>query len=203
MKILVGLGNPGPRYAYNRHNIGFLAVDDIAERAGLGPWRKRFQGEIAEGQIAGQKVMAVKPTTFMNESGRCVGEILRFYKLKSEAVFVFYDELDLAPGRIRIKRGGGSGGHNGIRSIDSHIGQDYWRVRLGIGHPGLKHLVTGHVLSDFSGSDEAWLDRLLEACARHIDLLVGGDGNSYMSRVAHDAPAPKAAVRPGDASEEN
>lgn len=191
MHLLVGLGNPGARYAYNRHNIGFMALDDIVERHGFQPWRKRFQGQLAEGRVGNARALALKPQTFMNESGRAVGEALRFYKLPSRSVIVFYDELDLAPGRIRVKLGGGAGGHNGIRSIDQHIGKDYWRVRLGIGHPGLKHLVTGYVLNDFAKADETWLDPFLEAVASELPLLLEEGHEAFMSRVAHLAPAPK------------
>lgn len=198
MHLLVGLGNPGARYAYHRHNIGFMALDDIVERHPFQPWRKRFQGQLAEGRVGSERALALKPQTFMNESGRAVGEALRFYKLPSQSVIVFYDELDLAPGRIRVKLGGGAGGHNGIRSIDRHIGKDYWRVRLGIGHPGLKHLVTGHVLNDFAKADEAWLDPFLEAVASELPLLLGEGHEAYMSRVAHLAPAPKSGGRGKD-----
>jgi PTH1 family peptidyl-tRNA hydrolase len=191
MRLLVGLGNPGPRHAYNRHNIGFLALDDIVERQGLSGWRKRFQGEVAEGTIAGERVIALKPLTFMNESGRAVGEALRFHKLEPADVVVLYDEIELAPGKIRAKQGGGAAGHNGIRSIDEHIGPDFWRVRLGIGHPGLKHLVHPHVLSDFTREEEAWLDPLLEAVAKEAPLLVKGDMAAFMSRVALALQPPK------------
>ncbi len=191
MRLLVGLGNPGPRYAYNRHNIGFLALDDIAERHGFSPWRKRFEGECADGSIAGEKVVALKPMTFMNESGRSVGQALRYLKLTPPELVVLYDEIDLAPGKIRVKQGGGAGGHNGIRSIDQHIAVDYWRVRLGIGHPGLKHLVHGHVLSNFSDEEEAWLDPLLEAVAKEAPLMVKGDMAAFMSRVSQALLPPK------------
>lgn len=193
MRLLVGLGNPGPRYAYNRHNIGFMALDDIVERHGLSAWRKRFQGEVSEGTIAGEKVLALKPMTFMNESGRAVGEAARFLKLQPEEVVVLYDEIDLAPGRIRVKRGGGAGGHNGIRSIDQHFANDYWRVRLGIGHPGLKHLVHGHVLGNFTEEEEAWLDPLLEAVAKEAPLMVKGEMNAFMSKVSQALLPPKEA----------
>jgi len=191
MRLLVGLGNPGPRYAYTRHNIGFLALDDIVERQGLTPWRKRFQGEVSEGTVAGERVLALKPMTFMNESGRAVGEAMRFHKLTPADVLVIYDEIELAPGKLRVKQGGGAAGHNGIRSIDSHIGQDYWRVRLGVGHPGLKHLVQPHVLSSFGDEDEAWLDPLLEAVAKEAPLLVKGDMAAFMSRVSLALQPPK------------
>jgi PTH1 family peptidyl-tRNA hydrolase len=204
MRLLVGLGNPGPRYAYNRHNIGFLALDDIAERHGFPPWRKRFQGECAEGSVAGEKVILLKPLTFMNESGRAVGEALRYLKLTPPEIVVLYDEIDLAPGKIRVKQGGGAGGHNGIRSIDQHIGADYWRVRLGIGHPGLKHLVHSHVLSDFSDEEEAWLDPLLEAVAKEAPLLVRGDMAAFMSRVSQALqPAQEKQPRPDKPAAEN
>ena len=193
MRLLVGLGNPGSRYAYNRHNIGFMALDDIVERHGLSAWRKRFQGEVSEGAIAGEKVLALKPMTFMNESGRAVGEAARFLKLQPEEVVVLYDEIDLAPGRIRVKRGGGAGGHNGIRSIDQHFANDYWRVRLGIGHPGLKHLVHGHVLGNFTEEEEAWLDPLLEAVAKEAALMVKGEMNAFMSKVSQALLPPKEA----------
>jgi PTH1 family peptidyl-tRNA hydrolase len=201
MRLLVGLGNPGPRYAYNRHNIGFLALDDIAERHGLSPWRKRFQGETAEGSIGGERIVALKPLTFMNESGRAVGEAMRYLKLAPADVIVIYDEIDLAPGKIRVKRAGGAGGHNGIRSIDQHIGTDYWRVRLGVGHPGLKHLVHGHVLSNFTDEEEAWLDPLLEAVAKEAPLMVKDDMAGFMSRVAQALQPPKPEKPPRAAAE--
>ncbi|MEO1191394.1 MAG: aminoacyl-tRNA hydrolase [Pseudomonadota bacterium] len=190
MHLLVGLGNPGSRYAGNRHNIGFMALDRIAERHGFQPWRKRFQGLAAEGRIAGESVLALKPQTFMNNSGRSVGEAGRFFKLPPEALWVFYDELDLAPGRIRVKRGGGAGGHNGIRSIDSHYVKDYWRVRLGIGHPGDKAKVMGHVLSDFAKA-ETWLAPFLDAVAGEVGTLLTQGHEAFMSRVSHLAPAPQ------------
>ena len=202
MLLLVGLGNPGPRHAKNRHNIGFMAVDEIVRRHGFGPWRKRFRGQVAEGNVAGEKVLALKPETYMNESGRAVGEAVRFYKLVPAQVLVVYDEIDLRPGKIKVKTGGGAGGHNGIRSIDSHIGKNYKRLRLGIGHPGDKDLVHGHVLSDFSKQDKAWLDKLLDAVADELPLLVKGDEGAFMSRVAHimtppqPKPGPKAEPKP-------
>ncbi|GAB5467846.1 MAG: aminoacyl-tRNA hydrolase [Rhodospirillales bacterium] len=196
MHLLVGLGNPGARYAGNRHNIGFMALDRIVERHAFQPWRKRFQGLAAQGRIGGEPVLALKPQTFMNHSGRAVGEALRFFKLSAETLLVFYDELDLAPGRVRVKRGGGAGGHNGIRSIDAQIGKDfgkdYWRVRLGIGHPGDKERVLGHVLSDFAKSDKDWLEPLLDALAQETPRLLEQGHEAFMSRVAHLAPAPKA-----------
>ena len=192
MLLLVGLGNPGPRHADNRHNIGFMALDRLVERHGVSPWRKRFQGEMAEGRLTGKgsggaaKVLALKPMTFMNESGRSVGEAMRFYKLAPADVVVFHDELDLAAGKVKVKLGGGVAGHNGLRSIASHIGPDYRRVRLGIGHPGHKEKVLGHVLGDFAKADQDWLDRLLDAVAAEADSLVPATAeadNLFMSKV--------------------
>ncbi len=191
MLLLVGLGNPGSRYALNRHNIGFMAVDEIVRRHSFGPWRKRFQGEIAEGQVAGEKVLALKPRTFMNLSGQSVGEAQRFFKIPLEQIVVLHDELDLAPGRIRVKKGGGNGGHNGLRSLDQHIGKDYRRVRMGIGHPGDKDQVTGYVLKDFAKADHTWIEKLLDAVAGEFPRLVEGDDPGFMSRVAHLTAPPK------------
>ena len=196
MLLFVGLGNPGPKYENNRHNIGFMAVDAIAHRHGFGPWRSRFHGMVSEGTIAGEKVLALKPMTYMNESGRSVGEAVRFFKLSVDAVTVFYDELDLVPGKMRLKRGGGAGGHNGIRDIDRHIDREYRRVRLGIGHPGDKNRVHGYVLSDFSKSERTgWLEVLIDAVADDVDNLVRDDESRFMSRVAHAVfpPPPKPA----------
>jgi len=184
MLLIVGLGNPGPKYASQRHNVGFMAVDEIHRHEGFSPWKARFQALIAEGTIAGTKCLLAKPTTFMNESGRSVGEITRFYKIPSENIIVLYDELDLAPGKVRVKTGGGTGGHNGIRSIDSHLGKDYRRVRIGIGHPGHKDRVSGHVLGDFAKADSAWRDPLLEAIGSSADYLAKGDDAGFMNRLA-------------------
>lgn len=190
MLLLVGLGNPGARYARNRHNIGFLAVEEIARRQGLGPWRRRFRSEIAEGSLDGEKVLAMKPQTYMNNAGEAVGEATRFYKLTAEQVIVFHDELDLAPGRLRVKKGGGNAGHNGLRSIDAHIGNAFWRVRLGIGHPGDKSQVHGHVLGDLSKDEAATATAMVEAIAAEIGSLVGESPETFMSRVAQRiAPA--------------
>lgn len=183
MLVWVGLGNPGRQYAYNRHNIGFIAVDEIHEVHGFGPWKTKFEGSVSEGRVGPQKILLIKPQTYMNESGRCVGQALRFYKLDAAAVTIFYDELDLAPGKVRIKTGGGAGGHNGIRSLDRHIGADYRRVRLGIGHPGDKARVHSHVLSDFSKADEAWLEPLIDAVGRDCGLLLES-GEKFMTKVA-------------------
>ena len=184
MIVLAGLGNPGPQYRNNRHNVGFMAVDAIVRRHGFSPWRRRFQGEVAEGVIGGTKVLALKPLTYVNESGRSVGEAVRFYGLDLGQLVVLYDELDLTPGTLRVKTGGGAGGHNGIRSIDAHCGKDYRRVRLGIGHPGDKDRVTGHVLGDFAKADKAWLEPLLDAVAEHAGLLVAGDDAGFMNKIA-------------------
>jgi PTH1 family peptidyl-tRNA hydrolase len=184
MLLLVGLGNPGARYAYNRHNIGWMAVDDVAHHHRFGPWRNKFRSQIADGTLGGEKVLAAKPATFMNDSGHAVGEMVRFYKLGLDRVVVVHDDLDLAPGKCRVKRGGGAGGHNGLRSIDRHVGNDYWRIRLGIGHPGDKRLVHDYVLHDFAKSDEDWLDPLLEAVAEAAPLIAAGEPDRFMSKVA-------------------
>jgi len=184
MKLLIGLGNPGARYAANRHNIGFRAVDAIAGHYGLGPWKRRFQGEAAEGRIGSDKVLLLKPMTFMNESGRAAGEAMRFFKLTPSDLIVFHDELDLAPGRVKVKQGGGHAGHNGLKSITAHCGADFWRVRIGIGHPGDKAKVSPYVLGDFAKADAAWLDPLLDAIADAAPALVGGDEARFASEVA-------------------
>ena len=184
MLLVVGLGNPGPEHAYHRHNIGFMAVDDIVHRHGFGAFRARFQGRLAEGRLAGDKAIVLKPSTYMNLSGQSVGEAMRYFKLTTEQVVVIHDELDLAPGKCRVKRGGGAGGHNGIRSLDRHIGPEYWRIRLGIGHPGHKDRVHGYVLHDFAKADEDWLDPLLEAVAEAFPLIAEGEPERFMTRVA-------------------
>lgn len=188
MFLIAGLGNPGSKYANNRHNVGFMAADAIARRHSFSPWTKKFQAEIASGVIAGQKIVLIKPQTFMNLSGQSVGEAMRFYKLTPADVTVLYDELDLAAGKLRIKIGGGAGGHNGIRSLDQHLGKDYRRVRIGIGHPGVKELVHGHVLSDFAKADKDWLEPLLDAIADNADKLVTGDDSGLMNKVALAIP---------------
>jgi PTH1 family peptidyl-tRNA hydrolase len=191
--LLAGLGNPGPKYAQNRHNIGFMALDAIIRRHGFGACRARFHGEIAAGRIAGREALALKPLTYMNECGRSVSAAARFYKIAPIDVFVFHDELDLPVGKVRVKRGGGAAGHNGLRSIDALFGNDYWRVRLGIGHPGDKRRVLGHVLDDFDEADRRWLDPLLAAIAEHAPLLVAGDAAAFASKVALalNPPRPK------------
>lgn len=184
MLLLVGLGNPGPEYRGHRHNIGFMAVEAIARRYGFGPWKKRFQGQTADGTINGEKVIALEPLTYMNLSGQSVIAATQFFKLKPENVVVIHDELDLPPGRVRVKKGGGAGGHNGLKSIDSHLGKEYWRIRLGIGHPGDKNLVSGYVLHDFAKSDQDWLDPLLDATGEHLPLLLAGKPEDYMNKLS-------------------
>ncbi|MBO6519476.1 MAG: aminoacyl-tRNA hydrolase [Rhodospirillales bacterium] len=185
MFLVVGLGNPGRAYADNRHNIGFMAVDEIVRRHGFSPWRSKFQGEIADGVIDGQKVLALKPMTFMNESGRAVREAATFYKITPEDIIIFHDEIDLAPGKLRVKRGGGHAGHNGLRSVHAGIGADYARVRMGVGHPGDKNLVKTYVLKDFAKADQEWLQPMIDGCAEFLGDLLKGDDPSYMSKVAH------------------
>ena len=185
MLLIAGLGNPGSRYAGNRHNIGFMVLDAIAREWGATPWSKKFSGEIAEAMVGTDKVLLIKPLTFMNESGRSVGEAARFFKIDPADVIVIHDELDLAPGRMRVKRGGGHGGHNGLKSIDAHLGtRDYRRIRLGIGHPGSKEAVNPHVLGDFAKVDGEWLDPLIDAAARHLSSLVSGEDALYMNKVS-------------------
>lgn len=191
MKIFVGLGNPGDRYARNRHNIGFMAVEAIAERHRLGPWKKKFSGFAAEGEIAGERVLLLKPETYMNESGRAVGEACRFLKIGIGDVIAFHDELDLDPGKIRVKLGGGNAGHNGLRSITALVGNEFWRVRLGIGHPGHKDLVSHFVLSDFAKSDRDWLQPLLDAIAEEAGCLAAGHDAKFVMGVQRRlAPTP-------------
>ena len=185
MQILAGLGNPGAQYALHRHNVGFMAIDAIAECWNIGPFKPRFQGMAAEGRIGPAKVLLLKPATFMNESGRSVAEAVRFYKRDpAEALTVFYDELDLAPFKLKIKHGGGAAGHNGIRSIDAHLGPDWRRVRIGIGHPGHKDRVTGHVLGNFAKVDQAWLEKLLDAVADAAPMLAALKAEEFMTRIA-------------------
>jgi peptidyl-tRNA hydrolase, PTH1 family len=185
MKLFVGLGNPGAEYAFNRHNVGFMAADAIAATHGLPAWRKRFQGLAAEGRLGREQILLLKPQTYMNESGRSVGEAVRFYKLDLADVIVFHDELDLVPGKVRVKAGGGVAGHNGLRSITAHIGNDYVRVRIGIGHPGSKELVTHWVLNNFVKSDRDWLEPLLDAIAKAAPDLAAGANDKFQSLVAH------------------
>jgi peptidyl-tRNA hydrolase, PTH1 family len=183
MLLFVGLGNPGAKYARNRHNIGFSVVDEIARRHGFAPWRRRFQGETSEGALDGARVILLKPTTYMNESGRAVQEAANFFKLTADDITVFHDELELPPAKLRVKVGGGIAGHNGLRSVSSHIGNDYRRVRLGIGHPGIKELVHAHVLSDFAKSDMPWIEALSAAVADNAALLATGHDASFQNKV--------------------
>lgn len=211
MHLIVGLGNPGTEYAGNRHNIGAMAVDEIARRHGFPAFKSKFQGLIADGNVDGERILLLKPQTYMNRSGDSVSEAAKFYKIPVEEVTVIYDELDLAPGKVRVKTGGGTGGHNGLRSIDPQIGQNYQRVRLGIGHPGHKELVTRHVLGDFSKADRDWLEPLLEAVADNAGLLAKRDASNFMNRTAlalqqtdtNEAPKAKAerpAAKPAKAN---
>jgi PTH1 family peptidyl-tRNA hydrolase len=201
MVLFVGLGNPGSRYAGNRHNIGFMAADAIARRHRASPWRRRFQGETAEAVIGTERVLLLKPQTFMNESGRAVAEAVRFFKTPLNEVVVFYDELDLPAAKVRVKVGGGNAGHNGLRSITAHIGNEYRRVRIGIDHPGVKELVLHHVLGDFAKSDRPWVEALTDIIADNAGLLAKGDDASFQNRVhlAMDAKGfvePKAGGKP-------
>lgn len=191
MLVFAGLGNPGAKYANNRHNVGFMAVDAIHRRHGFPQWSRKFSAGISLGELAGQKILLLKPQTYMNLSGQAVGEALRFYKLDPSALVVFHDDLDLAPGKVRIKTGGGHGGNNGLRSIDAHIGKDYKRVRIGIGHPGSKEWVTGHVLGEFSKADSQWLEPMLDALSQNADLLAKGEDSSFMNKLSLAASAEK------------
>ncbi|CAA2107748.1 Peptidyl-tRNA hydrolase [Methylobacterium bullatum] len=183
MRLIVGLGNPGARYAGNRHNIGFLALDEMARIHRAGPWRRKFQGEVTEATFGTERVVLLKPQTFMNESGRSVSEAQRFYKIALADVIVLHDELDLAPAKLRVKLGGGNAGHNGLRSITAQCGNDYWRVRLGIGHPGDKALVHAYVLNDFGKGERAWVEDLCRAVADHAPLLAQGEDASFQNKV--------------------
>src|SRR5215467_12868911 len=183
MQLFVGIGNPGAKYVRNRHNVGFMAVDEIARRHGFSPCRRLFQGEASEGTLGSERVILLKPTTYMNDSGRAVQEAANFFKLAASEITVFQDELELPPAKVRVKVGGGIAGHNGLRSITSHIGNDYRRVRLGIGHPGVKEFVHHHVLSDFSKDDDAWVTALCEAVADAAGLLAAGQDASFQNKV--------------------
>ncbi|MCX5515629.1 aminoacyl-tRNA hydrolase [Kaistia algarum] len=201
MLLIVGLGNPGGQYALNRHNIGFMAADAIHRRHGFGPWRSRFSAEIAEGTLAGRKVLLMKPQTYMNDSGRAVADASRFLKIPNADIVVIHDELDLPPGKTRMKIGGGHGGHNGLRSISAHIGEDYRRLRVGIGHPGAKELVHAHVLHDFARVDAEWINPLLDAIADAAPLLADGKDNSFANRLHRigEAEKPARPVRKAEA----
>ena len=191
MHIFVGQGNPAPKYLRNRHNLGFMVVDAIASEYGFGPWRSKFQSQVCEGKISGEKVLLMKPETYYNETGRAAQAAIQFYKLTPEDVTVFHDEIDLAPGRTRVKRGGGHSGNNGIRSMIAHVGANVRRVRMGVGHPGDKSRVMPYVLADFAKADEAWRDALIDACARALPLLLSDGDERYQTEVMRLAPAPK------------
>ncbi|HET7681397.1 MAG TPA: aminoacyl-tRNA hydrolase [Xanthobacteraceae bacterium] len=190
MLLFVGLGNPGSQYVRNRHNIGFMVVDAIARRHGFSPWKRRFQGVTAEGSLGGERVLLLLPGTFMNDSGRAVQEAAAFYKIPLSEIVVFQDEVELPPAKLRVKTGGGNAGHNGLRSISNHMGNDYRRVRLGIGHPGVKELVHGHVLSDFSKADMEWVQALCGAIADNAELIARGQDATFQNKV-HLAMAAK------------
>lgn len=183
MRLLVGLGNPGPRYAGNRHNIGFMIVDAIARRHGVGPWRRRFHGYVAEGQVAGERVLLLKPDTYMNESGRAVAAAAQFYKLDAGDITVFHDEIDLPPAKLRVKTGGGNAGHNGLRSISAHLGNDYHRVRVGVGHPGMRELVEYYVLQDFAKAERPWVEAMCDAIADNAGLITKSQDASLQNKV--------------------
>jgi peptidyl-tRNA hydrolase, PTH1 family len=183
MRLLVGLGNPGSRYAGNRHNIGFMAVEAIARRHGFPPWRRRFAGVATEGALAGEKVLLLLPGTFMNESGLAVAEAAHFYKIGTDDIVVLHDEIDLPPAKVRVKTGGGIAGHNGLRSISSHVGNDYRRVRIGVGHPGVKELVHNYVLSDFAKAERPWVEALCDIIADNAGLLAKGEDASFQNKV--------------------
>jgi len=183
MRLLVGLGNPGARYVGNRHNIGFMALEAIARRHGIGPWRRRFQGVAAEGPLAGERVILLLPGTFMNDSGFAVAEAAHFYKIGADDIVVFHDEIDLPPAKVRVKTGGGIAGHNGLRSISSHVGNDYRRVRIGVGHPGVKELVYNHVLSDFANAERPWVEAVCDIIADNAGLIAKGDDASFQNKV--------------------
>ena len=203
MKLFVGLGNPGAKYEKTRHNIGFLAIDAIAEAHGFSPFRAKFQGLLSEGKLGTEKVFLLKPETYMNLSGQSVGEAMRYFKLGPEDVAVFHDELDLAPGRLKVKFGGGHAGHNGLRSLHEHIGAEFQRVRLGIGHPGDKNRVSGYVLHEFAKADWDWIDPLLAGIADGAPLLAKGDSGGFMNKVALrlEPPKPKPAAKSETKSE--
>ncbi len=184
MWVLAGLGNPGKGYAGNRHNIGFMAIDRLAEAHRFPVFTQRFKGLLSAGEIGGERIILFKPQTFMNLSGEGIGELVRFYRVPPEQLVVFHDELDLPLGKLRVKQGGGNGGHNGLKSIDAHVGTDYWRVRLGIGHPGTKEAVTGHVLGDFAKEELPIAERQLDAIAANIKLLLAGDDAAFMTKMA-------------------
>lgn len=194
MQLFVGLGNPGAKYAQNRHNIGFMALDRIADDHGFSPWRKKFQGMISDGTLSGEKITLLKPETFMNNSGQSVGEAMRFYKLDSTDITVFHDEIDLAPAKLRVKAGGGHAGHNGLRSIHQHISPHYDRIRMGVGHPGRKEAVPGYVLRDFAKAEAEWLDDMLRGISDGAAYLAQGDTGRFMNAVALRTAPPRSST---------
>lgn len=191
MKLFVGLGNPGPKYARNRHNIGYMAVDRIADDHGFGPWKSKFQGVVSEGRLGPGKIILLKPETYMNRSGQSVGEAMRFFKLDPQDVVVFHDEIDLAPAKIRVKEGGGHAGHNGLRSLHAHIGDGYIRVRIGVGHPGRKEAVPGYVLHDFAKADDEWIANALQGMSDGAPHLAAGENGKFMNAVALRVAPPR------------
>src|SRR3979411_588112 len=201
MRLFVGRGNPGAKYAHNRHNVGFMVVDEIARRHGFAPWRRRFQGDTAEGTIDQERVILLRPSTFLNDSGRAVQEAANFFKLAAGDITVFQDELELPPAKLRVKIGGGIAGHNGLRSISSHIGNDYRRVRLGIGHPGVKELAHSYVLSDFAKDDRPWVEALRQAIADNAGLLATGRDSKFQNKV-HRAMQAKGFFEKGEEGDE-
>ncbi|MEO1103073.1 MAG: aminoacyl-tRNA hydrolase [Pseudomonadota bacterium] len=200
MKLIVGLGNPGANYARNRHNVGFMVADRIHRRWSGGPWRRKFQSEVAEATVQGERVMFLKPLTYMNESGRAVSEASRFYKVGLQDIVVVHDEIDLPPGKFRMKTGGGTGGHNGLKSITAHMRDGYRRLRIGVGHPGRKEMVPGYVLHDFANADDDWLDPLLDALAEETPALARGEDSSFASKV-HNRLSPPGGARERGATE--
>lgn len=204
MRLFVGLGNPGAKYAHNRHNVGFMALDRIQADHGFAPWRRKFQGQVSEGRLGREKVILLKPETFMNLSGQSVGEATRFYKLTAKDVMVFHDELDLAPRKIRVKQGGGHAGHNGLRSLHQHITEAYGRVRIGIGHPGHKDRVAGYVLHDFARADAEWLDDLMRGIEDGAVFLAEGDSAKFLNAIGlRMGPPPKTSKPKKPAASEN
>ncbi len=196
MKLIVGLGNPGAKYAGHRHNIGYMAVDRIADAHGFGPWRSKFQGSVSEGRLGSEKVLLLKPETFMNNSGQSIGEAMRFFKLSVEDVIVLHDEIDLAPGKVRFKSGGGHAGHNGLRSVHAHIGDGYGRVRIGVGHPGRKEAVPGYVLRDFAKAEAGWVEDVLQGISDGSSHLASGDGGKFMNAIALRTAPPRSSKTP-------
>ncbi len=202
MKLFVGLGNPGSAYARHRHNVGFMALDRIAERNGFPPWKKRFHGLVTDGPIGGRRVMLLKPQTYMNDSGQAVGEAQRYLKIEESDIYVFHDEIDLAPSKLKVKAGGGNAGHNGLRSLTAHVGNEYARVRIGVGHPGSKDLVSGWVLRDFAKADQDWLEPLLDAMADAAGRLAAGDQARFLTDVARKLQPERSGKGERDAGEQ-